>query len=249
MCRPSASGRRARASANVRFNSRSSFSYWKKYPNSRRAASSFPAAYASSALRRASASIRFCWIDWTVVNAKTAQPISSSTPTSTVSRLLPLLLRRTRGSPHEQQLRGPHEDDKVKPEVRLQDVLNVVLDPLLEVLARLARALQLPQAGDARTDAQTQVAPGRAVLVLIVWAGPGSDQAHLADQDVPELGQFIEVGLAEDAPDSRHARIVRDEHLRTVSAVVLLKLARCLLGVPVHRPELPAGEHLPASTL
>src|SRR5207245_6782273 len=68
---------------------------------------------------------------------------------------------------------GFEDDDQVEPEGSFFDVLDVVADPFLEVCAALAGALDLPEARDARADAEAGLAPGRAVLVFAVGAGAG----------------------------------------------------------------------------
>ena len=53
--------------------------------------------------------------------------------------------------PHD-HLEGAPQDEQVHLPGRVFDVSDVVADPFLEVFARLARALDLPEAGDARAD-------------------------------------------------------------------------------------------------
>src|SRR5262249_34779050 len=84
-----------------------------------------------------------------------------------------------RHAPHDVD-DGLPDDPQVQGGRLLLDVLDVVLDPLLEVAARGAGPPGLPQARDPGADAQPRRAPGRAELVLGKGAGPGTDHRHVA---------------------------------------------------------------------
>src|SRR5262249_1455515 len=79
---------------------------------------------------------------------------------------------------------------------RFFDVFKVVANPFLEIIPLAASPANLPQAGDARTNAQSRLAPRRAILVLLERAGPRADDRHVADEHIPELRQFIDVVFA-----------------------------------------------------
>ncbi len=83
--------------------------------------------------------------------------------------------------------------------------------------------------------------PQRDQLVLVVECGSGTDEAHVAPQDVPELGQLVQAGLAQELPHPRDIRAAHRPHA----------LGAQVRGVLAHRPELqhremPAVESDPA---
>src|SRR2546423_1747703 len=85
------------------------------------------------------------------------------------------------------------EDFHVQPDGLLFDVLDVVVDPFLEVgFTAIAAAADLPEAGDAGADAEARLAPGGAHLVFLFGAGARADDGHLAHQDVEELRPLVD---------------------------------------------------------
>src|SRR5437016_6766460 len=124
-----------------------------------------------------------------------------------------MLLSRTLS--HDRQDRLPDDDHVTPPRARFH-VLDVVLDPLLEVTTRAACAANLPEARDAGADAEARFAPGRAELVFAVGAWPRADDRHVPGEDVEKLWNLVEVVFAEDLADAREARIVLDVELRAV---------------------------------
>src|SRR3954453_7733243 len=65
----------------------------------------------------------------------------------------------------EDHPKGLPDNDQVEPQRTLFDVLDVLLDPLLEIGPAAAGALDLPESGNARPHAQPRLAPGGAELV------------------------------------------------------------------------------------
>ena len=68
--------------------------------------------------------------------------------------------------------------------------------------------LHLPPAGDAGLAAEELVEVVAVVGELIVHDRARADDAHLTLEDVDELGELVEGGLAQDAADGRDARVV-----------------------------------------
>src|SRR5437870_9435836 len=66
----------------------------------------------------------------------------------------------------------------------------------------------------------------------------GTDQAHLAPQDVQYLRDLVERVLAEERADPGHARVVLDLEERTRGLVVVLERRLPRRRVDVHRAEL-----------
>src|ERR1035437_10362367 len=103
---------------------------------------------------------------------------------------------------------GAGEDLHVEPETPVFDVSGVEGDVAVEgwVLA----GFDLPESGHAGED--IKAAEVRQV-VLLDLAGQGrarADQAHVAAEDVVELGQFVERILAQYPADASDARVVGD---------------------------------------
>lgn len=100
---------------------------------------------------------------------------------------------------------SPNQND-VKPDVPVADVPSVHLDAFF--IGRVAAAAGLPHAGDARAY-HVKVFDVRAVFGdFILDDGPWADEAHFPFEDVEELGQFVEAGLAQEGPALGDARVV-----------------------------------------
>src|SRR6476646_10765747 len=85
-----------------------------------------------------------------------------------------------RPQPDEQDSNRPRDDPQIQEKVGFFDVLDVVLDPLLEVRAGAAGSHDLPEPGDARADTEARLAPAGAELVLGVRTGARADDGHVA---------------------------------------------------------------------
>ena len=98
---------------------------------------------------------------------------------------------------------------EVEPDGPVFDVVDVVLDAAGEVVAA-AQAVDLGPAGHAGFH---QVAGevvgdfGREVFDVVRAFGARADQAHVAAEDVPELGKFVEVPAADEGADAEEARV------------------------------------------
>ena len=68
-------------------------------------------------------------------------------------------------------------------------------------------AVDLRPAGDAGRDVETPRLMGRVLVDLIAQRRPGADEAHLADEDVPELRQLVDRRLAQQLTDLQDARV------------------------------------------
>ncbi len=100
---------------------------------------------------------------------------------------------------------------EVEPDAPVFDVVDVVLDAGGEV-GVAAETVDLGPAGHAGFDemARKVVRDFAGELVNVVGAfGARTDETHVAAEDVPELGEFVDVPAAEEATDAEEARIVR----------------------------------------
>ncbi len=105
---------------------------------------------------------------------------------------------------------GEEEDLDVEPEGPVFDVIDVMLRAGGEV-AVAAEAVHLGPAGHAGFDdvAREVVRDGVGELVDVVRAfGARADEAHVAAEDVPILGQFVEVPAAHEGADAEEAGVV-----------------------------------------
>ncbi|MSS73735.1 MAG: glycosyltransferase family 1 protein [Candidatus Latescibacteria bacterium] len=106
---------------------------------------------------------------------------------------------------------GRQEQDlQVEPEGPSLDVFEVVAGPLGD--GRIPpQAVDLRPAGDAGPHPVASGVSGDLPLELLDECrtfGPGADQAHVAHEDVVELGEFVEAGAPEPASDAGHAGVV-----------------------------------------
>src|ERR1017187_4668105 len=101
---------------------------------------------------------------------------------------------------------GASEDFQVEPEGPVVDVLEVELHPLIE--ADLVAATDLPDAGQTRFHGKAAAMPWVVVLHLGRDGRPGSDEAHVADENIPELRKLVDAGAAQEMPERSDARVV-----------------------------------------
>ena len=108
----------------------------------------------------------------------------------------------------EHHVDGLEHQAPVQKQGEVADVEQVkpqFLDGVLQVLA--VAVVHLRPAGDAGADEVPQVVVRDLFFVDLGALRPfsaGADQAHLAAQDVPKLGEFVEPGAAQDGADTGH---------------------------------------------
>ena len=125
------------------------------------------------------------------------------------------------------------------------DVEEVEPDPLAG--RQPVAATDLPQSGQAGLDLEHH----RQVLAehrrLVEQVGPGADHAHLADEDVEQLGQLVEAGPADERTDRGQpwvvSQLAEPAVLLAGSGIVAEVAGQEPVGVGVHRAELPGPEH------
>src|SRR5580692_911673 len=122
--------------------------------------------------------------------------------TTGLTGLVGAIARKNRARRLKQDLhiqhRGPHSR-----------ILQVQTNHLVK--RGLASAVHLPEAGDPRPRfEQAPTMPNVVGLNLVRNRRTRSNQGHLALQNVPELGNFIQTGTPHDLADPRDARIVGD---------------------------------------
>ena len=113
------------------------------------------------------------------------------------------------------------------------------------VEVRVAAAADLPQAGDAGLHRQPAAVPQVVARDLVGERRPRADEAHLAAEHVPQLGQLVERGPPQEAADPRDARVVVELEHRAAELVAIGELGPPRLGVGDHRAELDDRERAP----
>src|ERR1043166_1717307 len=183
----------------------------------RRAGADDPAA-AGSTRRRSTSSRLGCRAGWRSV-------IESPRMAGSVSAL-----------PGEHNRDGAGENQAVEPQRPAVDVHQIELNPLL--VGAPTAAADLPQAGDARLrgEAAHLVATGE-LREVALQDRPRSDDAHVAAQDVDELGQLIHAREPQPTPQGSRAGIVLDLEERAIAALGG-ELGFGALRSVVHRAEL-----------
>ena len=101
--------------------------------------------------------------------------------------------------------RPPH-DFQIQPQGPVVNVFQIQPHPVAEI-GDVVAAADLPEAGEAGFDAQA--AAMRQIVKTFDFVHrqrARADEAHLAAQDVKELGKFINAEFAEEFADGRDAR-------------------------------------------
>ena len=135
-------------------------------------------------------------------------------------------------APEEHGLDRREDDEQVERDRQVLDVEEVVLQLLHRVFdARAVGVAHLRPSGQAGPD-DVALAVERNLLGQLLDElrplGPRADEAHVADQHVPQLRQLVEPRAAQEAADRRDAVVVLPRPHR----------AGCRLGVLPHRTEL-----------
>ena len=102
------------------------------------------------------------------------------------------------------------EDLDIEPEGPVIDIFEIESNPIGKVFQFVA-ARDLPEAGHSWGDTESAaLGVGGHGEGFIGGEGAGSDETHLAEKDVEELGEFIEGGEAEEVADFGDPRIFFD---------------------------------------
>src|SRR5262249_7249284 len=126
------------------------------------------------------------------------------------------------------------------------NVGEVQLHPVFK--ADLITAADLPKARHAGFHAETAALPTFVSRDLLRNRRTGTDQAHVAAQNVKDLGQFIDTESSDDLADNRDPRIARGFENRAVHFVQRVDILAQSLGVIDHRPEFVHDELTPVKT-
>ena len=113
---------------------------------------------------------------------------------------------------------------------------QIVEDPFVEI--GLGMGLHLPEAGHPRPHGQPGIPPPGAEPHLLDGQRPRAHQAHLPFQDVPELGQFIQIGIPQELAQPGDARVMGDLEHRPVGFVQVANPALDVFSLLHHGAEL-----------
>jgi hypothetical protein len=110
--------------------------------------------------------------------------------------------------------------DKVQPQLAGQDDLEVLVDHVAGLQHRLLVAVEDGRrAGDAGAHRQQDVARlGRPVADEVAVFRARPDDAHLPLEHVPQLGQFVDLGVAQPVAEGGNARVTLAGDARAVIA-------------------------------
>lgn len=114
--------------------------------------------------------------------------------------------------------------------------------PLLEIAARLACSVHLPEPCKARANGQSGVMPEGAALVFGFGRRPWSDEAHLTEQDINELRGLVDIRISQEVSDAGDPGIVGYFELWSVDVVFGHELMLHVHGADDHGSELEAVE-------
>src|SRR4051812_34654720 len=198
--------------------------------------------YGTSSRSRSAASAAGSRTNTTVAStpARRSAPASSAVsfsapPTFPSQRTKLSCIASVRASARYDDRKRSEEQADVVPQRPVRHVQVVELHHLLEW--DVGATEHLPDARDARREVEPAAAPAADHLVLGLDQRPRPHEAHLALEDVPELGELVEAQMPQAAPDARDARVVLEVKPVRIDAVgEELRSAR--LRVHVHRPEL-----------
>ncbi len=99
---------------------------------------------------------------------------------------------RSGSSQHDRD--GARQDVEIEPRRPVAHVLDVERDAALEGRALRSVTCQMP--GETRLPRAGRSLPSSMSENLALKIGPWADQAHVSDDHVPQLGQFVEAVLA-----------------------------------------------------
>src|SRR3954470_5392156 len=149
----------------------------------------------------------------------------------------------SRSAPAEHDLYGSKQNPEIKPNAPAFDVGEIQSNIVLKRRARPGG--DLPQAGEAGGDIEPFEMLQTVLLIIIKRVRPGTHQAHVAAENIPELRQFIQAIAAQ--PISHSGETWVGSNFKTWPGTLIAWAQAVLQSVCVHhhRPELETGE-LPA---
>src|SRR5438094_8638985 len=133
---------------------------------------------------------------------------------------------------------GLGEEPEVLFERPAVNVGKVQCDPPIKI--GVSPCGNLPEAGDPGLHREPTPMPCVVSRNVVERMWPWPDQAHVAEQHVPELGELVDARLAEDPAQPAHPRVVRELEGGGATGHFVLLPEPVALGVRAgpHGPEL-----------
>src|SRR6266849_4703375 len=183
----------------------------------------------------------------TTVAPRASKPAASPPPTNppipvtrTVRSFHPsrplLVIRSARSFTRDHAWDGPKEDLEVQPKRPLARVAQV--QPDHPVVLQSAAAAHLPEAGQPRPKVEPQPLMNVVIVELMVEGGTGSDEAHLAPENVDQLRELVEARSPNHAANPRHPRVRPNLEHRRLRLVECQQSTAQLLRAGHHRAKL-----------
>ena len=110
------------------------------------------------------------------------------------------------GQKHYRQ--SPKNYPEIKKRRHIVDIEKIEYDHIIKIDGAAAR--DLPQASAARYDGQPSPVPVLILFEFVRQTRARTDQAHLAPQNVKQLGQLVKAGFSQDAAYACDAGVVHD---------------------------------------
>src|SRR5512139_694320 len=136
----------------------------------------------------------------------------------------------------QHHLRGLEQDHEIEKQAVILDVIEVELQLVHRVFISCAiRVAHLRPAGDAGFDRVAHPVIGNFLCQVLheigaLWAW--ADEAHVAEEHVENLRQFVDAGASDEAPGERHAAVILPCSERLA----------VFFGVDAHAAEFEDGE-------
>src|SRR5450759_59546 len=136
------------------------------------------------------------------------------------------------------------QDAHVQPEGPLLNILPIEIDDILEI-QHLAPSAHLPEPCYARLGIQ----PPEMVVLVLLEVGfeerPGTNERHLADQDIEKLRKLVQAPSPQKFAEPRRSRVVPDLEEAGIAGVIQMRQLLFLeVRALAHRPELDHPETL-----
>ena len=149
--------------------------------------------------------------------------------------------------PQQAHLEGLKNNLPIHPEAALLDILHVQIHPLFKREVVAVRG-DLPVAAQAGGHIQALLFVVAVLLDLAGKCRAGPNYAHIALQDIPQLRQLIDAGLADKLAHTGNARVFLDFEHRTIHFVLVQKVVQFCFRIRTHGTKLVEPERFAISS-
>ena len=107
---------------------------------------------------------------------------------------------------------------KIKPKRPIVNILHIKLHPLVK--GTMVAAIDLPKTRHTWTYTETAAVPVLMEVIIVPnREGSRTDEAHVPQQDIEELRQFINAGFSQKLSERGYSRVILDLEGRTFDLV------------------------------